>query len=159
MNVWTPAKSSNDRLPVLVWIYGGGFSGGSTSEPNYSGEKLAKKGVVVFTIGVGTPAGSEIHFVSEQGVPELVHDRKGQTVLSRLDEPTLTAIARATGGAYHPLGPLGEGLAKVRLAIDSLTTRGVSGPGRKLGVERYYLPIALALMLLVTESLLGTRRN
>jgi Ca-activated chloride channel family protein len=121
-------------------------------------ESLAKKGVTVFTIGVGTPAGSEIHFISEQGVPELVHDRKGQTVLSRLDEPTLTTIARSTGGSYYPLGPLGEGLAKVRLAVDSLTTKGGAGPARKLGVERFYIPIALALMLLVTESLVGTRR-
>ncbi len=31
LNVWTPAKSANDRLPVLVWIYGGAFSFGSTS--------------------------------------------------------------------------------------------------------------------------------
>ncbi|HTL15905.1 MAG TPA: carboxylesterase family protein, partial [Patescibacteria group bacterium] len=50
LNVWTPATSSKDRIPVLVWIYGGGFSGGSTSEPNYSGEKLAKKGVVLVSI-------------------------------------------------------------------------------------------------------------
>src|SRR5664279_3336935 len=50
LNVWTPAKSGSDRIPVLVWIYGGGFGGGSTSEPNYSGEKLAKKGVVLVSI-------------------------------------------------------------------------------------------------------------
>jgi para-nitrobenzyl esterase len=50
LNVWTPAKSARDRVPVLVWIYGGGFNGGATSEPNYSGEKLAKKGVVLVSI-------------------------------------------------------------------------------------------------------------
>lgn len=50
LNVWTPAKSVNDRLPVLVWIYGGGFSFGSTSDPGSSGEKLAKKGVVLVSI-------------------------------------------------------------------------------------------------------------
>jgi len=50
LNVWTPAKSANDHIPVLVWIYGGGFGGGATSEPNYSGEKLAKKGVVLVSI-------------------------------------------------------------------------------------------------------------
>jgi len=50
LNVWTPARSASDRMPVLVWIYGGGFGGGATSEPNYSGEKLAKKGVVLVSI-------------------------------------------------------------------------------------------------------------
>jgi len=50
LNVWTPAKSTKEKIPVLVWIYGGGFSFGSTSEPGYSGEKLAKKGVVLVSI-------------------------------------------------------------------------------------------------------------
>jgi para-nitrobenzyl esterase len=50
LNVWTPMKSASDRIPVLVWIYGGGFNGGSTSEPVYSGERLAKKGVVLVSI-------------------------------------------------------------------------------------------------------------
>jgi para-nitrobenzyl esterase len=50
LNVWTPARSAGERIPVLVWIYGGGFNGGSTSEPTSSGEKLAKKGVVLVSI-------------------------------------------------------------------------------------------------------------
>ncbi len=40
-----------DAVPVLVWIYGGGFSVGGTSVPTYSGEKLAQKGVVLVSIG------------------------------------------------------------------------------------------------------------
>ncbi|MGA2748002.1 MAG: carboxylesterase family protein [Verrucomicrobiota bacterium] len=50
LNVWTPAKSANDRIPVLVWIYGGGFSAGATSQSTCSGEKLANKGVVLVSI-------------------------------------------------------------------------------------------------------------
>jgi para-nitrobenzyl esterase len=50
LNVWTPAKSVKDRIPVLVWIYGGGFGAGATSEPNYNGEHLARKGVVLVSI-------------------------------------------------------------------------------------------------------------
>jgi len=50
LNIWTPAKFSKDRIPVLVWIYGGGFNAGSTSEANYSGEMLARKGVVLVSI-------------------------------------------------------------------------------------------------------------
>ncbi len=49
MNVWTPAKAAGDRLPVMVWTYGGGFTGGSGAEGRYDGEALARKGIVVVT--------------------------------------------------------------------------------------------------------------
>ncbi len=47
LNVWTPATSAGARLPVMVWIYGGGFAAGAASEPRQDGENLARKGVVV----------------------------------------------------------------------------------------------------------------
>jgi para-nitrobenzyl esterase len=50
LNVWTPAKSSGEKLPVMVWIYGGGFALGATSVPVYSGEQLANLGVIVVSI-------------------------------------------------------------------------------------------------------------
>ncbi|MGO8756523.1 MAG: carboxylesterase family protein [Terracidiphilus sp.] len=50
LNVWTPAKKASDKIPVFVWIYGGGFNGGATSIPTYSGEVLARKGVVLVSI-------------------------------------------------------------------------------------------------------------
>lgn len=50
LNIWTPAKSATDKIPVMVYIYGGGFSGGNASDPWTSGEKLAKKGVVLVDI-------------------------------------------------------------------------------------------------------------
>ena len=50
LNVWTPAQSPAENLPVMVWIYGGGFVMGATSMPLYSGEQLAKMGVIVVGI-------------------------------------------------------------------------------------------------------------
>ena len=50
LNVWTPAKSSSGKLPVLVWIYGGGFVSGSGACPVYDGENIAKDGIVYVTI-------------------------------------------------------------------------------------------------------------
>jgi para-nitrobenzyl esterase len=50
LNVWTGAASAKARLPVMVWIYGGGFAAGATSEPRQDGENLAKKGVVVVSM-------------------------------------------------------------------------------------------------------------
>jgi para-nitrobenzyl esterase len=50
LNVWTPAKSVNANLPVMVWIYGGGFAAGASSEPRQDGSKLAEKGVVIVSM-------------------------------------------------------------------------------------------------------------
>lgn len=50
LNVWTAAKASRERRPVMVWIHGGGYTRGSGATPTYNGEYLASKGVVVVTI-------------------------------------------------------------------------------------------------------------
>jgi para-nitrobenzyl esterase len=50
LNVWTAAQSSDERRPVMVWLHGGGFVGGSGSEPSHSGAGLAQKGAVVVTL-------------------------------------------------------------------------------------------------------------
>jgi para-nitrobenzyl esterase len=50
LNLWTPAKSAQDRLAVMVWFYGGGFQAGSSSEPRYDGENFATKGIIVVNV-------------------------------------------------------------------------------------------------------------
>jgi para-nitrobenzyl esterase len=50
LNVWTSANSPNDRRPVMMWIYGGGFTGGSGGQAWYDGENLASKGPVIVTM-------------------------------------------------------------------------------------------------------------
>ena len=50
LNVWTPANSSSEKLPVMVWIHGGAFAEGSGSEPVYNGHNLSKQDVIVVTI-------------------------------------------------------------------------------------------------------------
>ena len=47
LNVWVPAKPSAAKLPVMVWIYGGGFVAGTTSEARQDGTQLAQQGVIV----------------------------------------------------------------------------------------------------------------
>lgn len=53
LNVWTPAnpgkESGKERLPVMVYFYGGGFVAGDGSEPRYDGESMAAKGIVTVT--------------------------------------------------------------------------------------------------------------
>ena len=73
LNVWTPARSPDARVPVLVWIYGGGFSFGSNTTPVHDGSHLARKGVVLVTLNyrvgpLGFLAHPELSAESPRGV-------------------------------------------------------------------------------------------
>jgi len=50
LNVWTPAKTGNEKLPVLVYFYGGGYMAGDGSELRYDGESMARKSIVSITV-------------------------------------------------------------------------------------------------------------
>ena len=50
LNIWTSSGAGSEKLPVLVWIYGGGFTSGGSGVPIYDGEALARKGVVFVSI-------------------------------------------------------------------------------------------------------------
>ncbi|HUO33971.1 MAG TPA: carboxylesterase/lipase family protein [Candidatus Acidoferrum sp.] len=50
LNIWVPTGSGGTKLPVMVWVYGGGFQAGGTSEPRQDGENLAHKGVIVVSM-------------------------------------------------------------------------------------------------------------
>ena len=50
LNVWTPTGTSKQRLPVLVYFFGGGFIAGDGSEPRYDGASMASRGIVAVTV-------------------------------------------------------------------------------------------------------------
>ncbi|WP_338556451.1 carboxylesterase family protein [Paenibacillus sp. KS-LC4] len=50
LNVWTPAKQTDELLPVFVWYFGGGFQVGHTAEMEFDGERIARRGIVVVTV-------------------------------------------------------------------------------------------------------------
>ncbi len=50
LNLWMPARPATGKLPVMVWIYGGGFVAGSSSEPRQDGGNLSKKGVLIVSM-------------------------------------------------------------------------------------------------------------
>ena len=71
LNVWTPAKSSGEKLPVMVWIYGGGFSNGGTAGTD--GSNIAANGVIMVSVAyrvgaLGFLALPELSAESEHGV-------------------------------------------------------------------------------------------
>ena len=54
LNVWTPAKSDKEKLPVLVYVFGGGFQNGDGSEPRYDGASMARNGMVAVSVNYRT---------------------------------------------------------------------------------------------------------
>jgi para-nitrobenzyl esterase len=81
--VWTPAKRASERLPVMVWIHGGGFTAGTPAEQLYHPEWLAAKGVVVVSVGYrlgvfgflahpGLSAESEHHVSGNYGLLDMI---------------------------------------------------------------------------------------
>lgn len=50
LNVWTPACSEDEKLPVFVWYFGGGLQFGNTAEMEFDGERIARRGIIVVTV-------------------------------------------------------------------------------------------------------------
>jgi len=73
LNIWTPSVQAKEKLPVFVWIYGGGFSSGSAACAVYDGEEMSKKGIVFVSINyrvgvLGFLAHPDLHSESENSV-------------------------------------------------------------------------------------------
>lgn len=75
LNVWTPAQSDTDLLPVMVWVHGGGFFAGAGSDEIYDGASLAEKGAIVVTLNYRL--GSFGFFAHPELSAESPHDSSG----------------------------------------------------------------------------------
>jgi len=127
LNVWTPAKTNQDKLPVMVWIHGGGFSGGSGTVPLYDGEALARKGIVYVSINyrlgiLGFLAHPELSAESEQqisgnyGLLDQIAALKWvkENIAAFGGDPEQVTIAGQSAGAFSVnmlvVSPLAKGL-------------------------------------------------
>lgn len=116
LNLWTPAKTATEKLPVLVYFYGGGFIAGDGSEPRYDGESMARKGIVAITINYrlnvfGFMAHSELSKESPKGA-------SGNYGL--LDQ------AAALKWVYQNISAFGGNPAKITIAGESAGSFSVS---------------------------------
>jgi Ca-activated chloride channel family protein len=144
--------SNRNRKLVILLTDGEDLEAGGAE----TARQLKRKGLVVHAVGVGTPSGGPIRVINEAGSLDTLKDQDGAEVLSRLDEKTLGEVAEATGGRFVRLGQAGEGMEALRLAIQAGTDQ--RGAGRR-GVPREEWFLAVALLLLVVESLISTRRK
>lgn len=115
----------------------------------------AKEGVKIYTIGIGAKEGSRIPMDPLGQAPRnFLRDPQGKTVITKLDENSLSAIAEATNGKYFSLGPTGEGLAKVLGLLQSIGNQKKRELlSTALPIDRYQVLVALGLLLLCIEML------
>ncbi len=125
-NVWKPAGAR--KLPVLVWIYGGGFVNGGSSPPTYAGTDLARQGIMVVSFNYrlgrfGTFAHPQLRAAREDGAPSANFGYMDQVAALRWvqrniaafggDPKNVTIVGESAGGiSVHALvtAPLAKGL-------------------------------------------------
>jgi len=129
-------------------------------DPLKAAEEAARRGIKVFTVGVGTPQGRPVLDINDEGlVVGTVKGPDGKTPLfSALNTELLKDIARVTDADYFHLGAngLGDGLLQ---ALEKLEKAEYESTFEDLGEQRYHWPVVPAFALLAVEAWLSGRRR
>ena len=130
------------------------------SDPMAAAEEAKKAGIVMYTIGVGTPAGEPIPVRNAAGQVEgYKKDDEGQVVMSRLDEAGLQEAALKTGGKYYRATAGELELDKIFDDISKMERKELTGQFMARWEERFRWFLAAAFALLGVEFLLTERRR
>ena len=118
-------------------------------------KQAAASGVKIFTVGIGSPEGSEI----PDGTGDFVRDPEtGKIVNSKLDEERLREIAEATGGFYTILDDDAASKLSVE-GIGRMAEADITESSSRRPIERYQWPLGAAIALLMLQSMVGERRR
>jgi len=120
-------------------------------------QQLADAGVVVHTIGVGSPDGSPI---MEPGSTEYKKDANGQTVITKLNEQELKDIAGKTGGEYNHLDDTHAAVTAIMQELNSMEKKEIdAGDGERRYTSLYMFLLVPALLLLLAEVFIPERKR
>jgi Ca-activated chloride channel family protein len=119
------------------------------SDPQGAAKEAAKVGLKIFPIGIGSPQGEPIPIKDDQGNRTgYKRDKKGDVVMSRLDEATLVELARLTGGFYLRASPAGDEVDELVRRLDALQQGDQKSRMFNRYENRYQWPLAFGLILL-----------
>jgi Ca-activated chloride channel family protein len=128
------------------------------TNPITAAEEAAAEGVLIYTIGFGTPEGDPVPILDEFGsVMDYKRDASGEVVLSQLDEATLQSIAQSGNGKYYQASADGSELQRLLAEIDQLQKDQLQSRIETRYIERYQIFLALALLMLVINELIPDR--
>jgi Ca-activated chloride channel family protein len=121
-------------------------------------EEAAEKGVIIYTIGFGSPGGEPIpQYDAQNNLIDYKRDQNGELVMSRLDETSLQQIALITGGRYFRAVPDGREIGFLAEAIGELQTSELESRFETRRVERFQWFLGLAVLALVIIELIPDR--
>ena len=145
-------RNRGNIQPIIILV---------TDGENLEGDPLtvaaaAKEvGITIHAIGYGNPEGSAIPIYDDAGHETgYKTDAAGNLVMSALDEPTLKAIAEATGGTYQRASSAGTEINTLLGVISKTEATSLGTRSESCGVERFGIFVALALIALSAEILL-----
>lgn len=143
------SQSEQSRVIVLI------TDGENHEDDAVEAARVAKEqGIRIYTIGIGTPEGAPIKIDGE-----FVKDEDGQMVVSKLGEQMLEQIASITDGAYVRATKQSIGLEEIVKSINEMEKSELSTVRYEEYNEQYQYLLAVALSLLLLESLILSRRN
>ncbi|HEY4335089.1 MAG TPA: VWA domain-containing protein [Puia sp.] len=154
LNMANTAFNSKERKYKSIVL----ISDGEDHDPEAlkAAKQLAQSGVMINTIGIGSPEGSPI---VDPATNELKKDDQGNTVISKLNEAELQQLATATNGEYIRLDNVDDALITMSQRIDSAEKKSMSD-AEFIDYKNYFQWLAgAAFLLLLAEYFLSERRK
>lgn len=150
-------SATERKYKVLVLITDGE---GHDEDPLKIAEAAEREGVVIYTVGIGSPKGVPIPVYDERGVQTgFKKDQRGEVVVTKLDEVTLEKIALQTGGKYYRASSSESELDRIYDMITGMEKKELASLKYSQYEDRFQYPLALAFLLLSFELLLPERRR
>ena len=153
VNSFSPASEAGKAIIVIT--------DGENHEDNpvQAAEEAVKRGINVYTIGVGSTQGTPIPIRTASGQRDFMKDRAGNTVMTRLDEKTLQETAMAGKGIYVRATTSNMGLNNVFDEINKLAKSEYEAKIYTDFAEMFQWPFGVALVFLLAELLISNRKN
>jgi Ca-activated chloride channel family protein len=129
-------------------------------KPLEMAQVASQEGVVIYTVGIGSLQGVPIPMYDERGISiGFKKDRKGEVVMTKLDELTLEKIALETGGKYYRATAGEVELDKIYNDIAKMEKKALSSQQFAQYEDRFQVFIGFALFLLILEVIIPERRR
>ncbi len=149
-------KTSNKHKAIIIITDGDDLEG----DPIAAAKKAREKGIKIYCVGIGNAEGELIQVKGDGGKTAFLKDGDGNFVKSRLNEGLLKQIALITGGIYIKASGSKFGLDLIyERELSKLEKREIEAKMEKKCFERFQFPLSIALLLLVIQTCLTTRKK